>query len=288
MRRRSSYLDPDYRRAGWNTSRYAPKYGGPSITTVSARIAFLIIILAAFPAYKLWQSWAYQQVIDSYSQITYQSLANKWLFYGLVAIVVGQFVIQIITALILRRAEWKRIQRERARLEDEALRAVEEREAARRLRLATRPPLYTLSPRDFEYEVAAIIQAKTGLRAEVCGGKGDGGVDIRVYRRERLVGIVQCKRYDPTKTLPPAFVRELVTVRDEENVEIAYLVTTGRFSDETRAFARRRGVRLMDGETLEASRQGVTQSVFAPKRPAIDLPDSRQPSNVWRPPQRFS
>jgi hypothetical protein len=286
MSKRHNSFDPDYRRSGWNTSRYAPKNGGPSITVVATRISLLIIALAAFPIYKMWQSWAYQEVVDSLGQITYQSLLNEWVNYGLVAAIIALVILPRIVAFVLRRAEWKRIKSEQERLEVEAVQAAEARDIARHSRLSALPLLHTLSPSDFEHEVARIIQAKTGLRAVVCGGKGDGGVDVRVYRGEQVIGIVQCKRYDPVKTLPPSFVRELVTVRDEEGVAIAYLVTTGRFSTETREFANRRNIRLMDGNELEASRRNLAhrQPVLAPRQ-VVDLPNSRPPSNVWRPPR---
>jgi len=97
----------------------------------------------------------------------------------------------------------------------------------------------------FEYDVAKLIQQLTGKQTEVVGGSGDGGIDVKVYNKKRkLVGIVQCKRLNPNKAVYPAYIRELNSVRHYHHVNIAYLVTTGRFSDKSYQLAKELGVRL--------------------------------------------
>ena len=116
-------------------------------------------------------------------------------------------------------------------------------------------PAWKLSPREFEYEVARIIERTTGKKAQVVGGAGDDGIDIRVTVGRNLVGIVQCKRFVPDKALPPQHIRELAAVKAKYGVKTAYLVTSGYFSDLSRAEASNYGIKLMDGNDLEALRR---------------------------------
>lgn len=112
----------------------------------------------------------------------------------------------------------------------------------------------------FECEVADIIEMETNYIAEVVGGSGDGGVDIRVCDQTgRLVGIVQCKEYSPNQALAPIYIRELKAVKDFHGVQIAYLVTTARFSADSRKVAKEYGVRLMDGETYKTLKKKLAQ-----------------------------
>lgn len=114
---------------------------------------------------------------------------------------------------------------------------------------------------EFEYEVASMINQLTGKRTQVVGGAGDGGVDIKVYDDNmRLVGVVQCKNFAANKTLNPSYIRELNSVKHYHQVNIAYLVTTGKFSRDSQDLAKKLGVRLIDGEALKSLRKQVIQS----------------------------
>jgi hypothetical protein len=113
----------------------------------------------------------------------------------------------------------------------------------------------------FEHEVASIFNVGTAWRAVVAGGSGDGGVDILLFEGNRVVGVVQCKMYKGV--VPPMFVRELATVRQVHNAKIAYLVTTGYFSDSTREEAKRLNIKLVDHEKLQELRQKARQRAQA-------------------------
>ncbi len=116
-------------------------------------------------------------------------------------------------------------------------------------------PLTSLSPTDFEREVARLIENLTRRKTVVCGGKGDGGIDIKVYGAQGdLVGIVQCKRLSSHKLVPPAHIRELNTVKHQSQVNTAYLVTTGRFSPDSLELGKKLGIRLIGGEELQKMR----------------------------------
>ncbi|MCE7947230.1 MAG: restriction endonuclease [Chloroflexi bacterium CFX4] len=128
--------------------------------------------------------------------------------------------------------------------------------AARRRRML-RPaplssPLLSLSPAEFEREVAWILQRMhKGTRCEVTGRASDGGVDVKMWRGGQLAAVVQAKRYATDKVLPPAFVRELDSARRINKAERAILVTTGAFSTETKRLAQRLGIDLIAGAHLE-------------------------------------
>jgi hypothetical protein len=117
----------------------------------------------------------------------------------------------------------------------------------------------------FEQEVAALIKTLTGNQTVVVGGAGDGGVDIEVYNeKQRLIGVIQCKQVKANKILPPAVIRELNTVKHYRQVNTAYLVTTGRFSQESIELARELGVRLISGTELTKLRQKTTSKTQSP------------------------
>lgn len=128
-------------------------------------------------------------------------------------------------------------------------------------------------PKAFEHEIAQLIQASTGKRTRVCGGAGDGGVDIEVLDAAgRVVGIVQCKAYLKGKALPPAPVRELYAVKIQRGMGSAYLVTTSHFSDGTRQEAEKLGIRIIDSAALARLRekQRVQNKVFAQPVPVAN------------------
>jgi HJR/Mrr/RecB family endonuclease len=109
---------------------------------------------------------------------------------------------------------------------------------------------------EFEYEVAGLIYKMTGKRTEVVGGSGDGGVDIKVYDTDgRLLGVVQCKNFASNKTVHPTYIRDLNTVRHYHQVKTAYLVSTGRFSEQSQKLAQQLGIKLIDGNALTKLRK---------------------------------
>jgi hypothetical protein len=134
-------------------------------------------------------------------------------------------------------------------------------------------PAHLLTPTQFEYEVARLITAQTGLQTRVVGGSGDGGVDIEVLRNRQVVGIVQCKRYDPARALPPGHIRELYAVKVQRGVSIAYLVTTAALTTATHHEAARLGIRLITGEDLERMRRQYAQIDAVPQYARFMPPD---------------
>ncbi|GEM_PF-1742091 len=112
---------------------------------------------------------------------------------------------------------------------------------------------------EFEHEVAWLFNTLTKYQARVVGGSGDGGVDVEIYNSGQLVGIAQCKRYDPTKSLPPAPVRELYAVMHQKGVAVGYLFTTARVSQKTLDEAHRLGIKMVYGARLLDMRHKARQ-----------------------------
>lgn len=231
MARKRGIFDPDYRLKGWNQSRYAPKNSSMSITQLATGIAFLLF----FASYMLLRP-------------------DVTGFYILAGVC---FLLWIYLGVSIRRREWARIQRKLA--PEHPPTQEEKTEAYRPLPVKAA----TLHHRDFEHEVAWVINALTNYKAVVTGGAGDGGVDIKVYKGKQFVGIVQCKRYQPDKALPPDHVRALYGTKTRFGVSIAYLVTTAKFTAQTQKEARELGIKLIDGERFEIMRRKAKMRLAA-------------------------
>jgi hypothetical protein len=131
-----------------------------------------------------------------------------------------------------------------------------------------------LSPKEFEREVARVFELlyPVPINAEVLGGAGDGGIDIKLYDKTgTLLGIIQAKKHDEQKALSPSFLRDLDSCKRRLGVRRAFLVTTARFSVDTSQQAKAMGIDLVDGTTFEkmqkladAKVQSSDQSTAAP------------------------
>lgn len=85
---------------------------------------------------------------------------------------------------------------------------------------------------------------------ELGQGGADGGVDL-VLRRDGAKTLVQCKHWRAQK-VGVTVVRELAGVMAVQRAAAGVVVTSGRFTDEARAFAAAAGVELVDGRALPA------------------------------------
>jgi len=117
-------------------------------------------------------------------------------------------------------------------------------------------PAYELSPSELEHEVAWLFERLwemkgNKVRTEVFGSAGDGGIDIKVFDDTgTLIAIVQVKRFKPDIMVAPIYLRDLDSVKRRLGVRSAYLVTTGKFSQETQNLADQWNIKLIDGDQL--------------------------------------
>lgn len=120
---------------------------------------------------------------------------------------------------------------------------------------------------DFELMVGAALR-NAGYRVANQALPGpDGGVDL-VVERDRKRVLVQCKHWQ-TKPVGVGVIREIVGVVASRKADGAMVVTSGRFTDEAKAFAARTGVDLIDGERLQKLiGAGQSESVGAPRQAA--------------------
>lgn len=164
--------------------------------------------------------------------------------------VVGLLVLVGIVILMVRAINRREEETERRRLEQE------QRDAQRAHLNRSLMRTMQLSPSEFEQEVAWLFNVFTPYFARRVGRGGDRGVDIELRDKEsnELLGVVQCKRYDPTTALPPDVLRSLRTTMHDHNVLVGYLVTTARFSKQSVELAKKYGIRLLDGQRLEEMR----------------------------------
>ncbi len=119
-----------------------------------------------------------------------------------------------------------------------------------------------MSWREFEQLVAAGFRLR-GYTVHDMGGQGpDGGVDLVLSKgAERY--LVQCKQWRATK-VGVAVVRELYGVMAAEGAAGGFVVTSGSFTEEAKAFASGRNIQLLAGPELRqllASAKSVEDSV---------------------------
>ena len=112
--------------------------------------------------------------------------------------------------------------------------------------------LKKLSWEDFELLCMELF-AQKGWKVKGNEKKGaDGGVDIWMQKRslgKRTFAIVQCKRYDDA-LVTIKVIREMYGLMHEHNVDVAYIVTSNRFTKECYKFIEEKNIVLIDGEKL--------------------------------------
>jgi hypothetical protein len=119
----------------------------------------------------------------------------------------------------------------------------------------TRDALLALSPTEFEGVIGKLYESM-GYAVRVGPGSRDGGVDLIASAVSEGIGTqklaIQCKRYDPVRTVGVVEVRELLgVVERERSFTKGILVTTAAFSLDALRFASGQGrLELRDGQTL--------------------------------------
>jgi len=119
----------------------------------------------------------------------------------------------------------------------------------------TQTQLQRMDPADFEAYVAQRIFARQGYYVHDTPHVQDGGIDILIEDRSGTQAIVQCKRY--RSTVGAATVRELYGTLIHSGAAHAYLVTSGRISDDAREWAQDKPIDLIDGKQLEILAQAL-------------------------------
>jgi restriction system protein len=125
--------------------------------------------------------------------------------------------------------------------------------------------LRATSWKDFEYLVAEAYRRR-GFTVDYSLGKGsDGGVDL-VLRKDGRRSLVQCKQWKAFSVGRPV-LQQMFGILADEGADEAIIVTSGRFTDEARAFASGKPIKLVDGPILlelvtsvQAGRENVSKA----------------------------
>jgi len=137
--------------------------------------------------------------------------------------------------------------------------------------------LNTMSWQEFELLVGEGFRQQGYQVAENGGGGADGGIDL-VLRKGGDKFLVQCKQWKAF-TVGVTVVRELYGLMAAQGAAGGFVVTSGRFTDEAKAFASGRNITLMDGDALtKLIKQSLGTGTARPR------PVEVAPSNAVTPP----
>ena len=133
-----------------------------------------------------------------------------------------------------------------------------------------------MSWREFDLLVGEAFRLQ-GFRVSENGGGGpDGGVDLTLTKGTEKF-LFQCKQWKAFK-VGVDVVRELYGVMAARGATGGFVVTSGRFTAEAKAFAEGRNVQLVDGPRLFSMIKQARQSVSAAVKPPENKPAIVQPA----------
>lgn len=118
-----------------------------------------------------------------------------------------------------------------------------------------------MSWREFEMLVGEAYRLQGYRVTETGGGGADGGIDLALAKGSEKF-LVQCKQWKAYK-VGVDVVRELYGVMAAKGATGGFVVTSGRFTDDAKAFADGRNVQLVDGPKLFALIKQAKQSLTA-------------------------
>lgn len=113
------------------------------------------------------------------------------------------------------------------------------------------------------------------MSGETGGGGPDGGVDLTLTKGRSV--LVQCKQWKAFK-VGVDVVRELYGVMAARGATGGFVVTSGRFTAEAKAFAEGRNVQLVDGPRLFSMIKQAKLTMFAAVKPPENKPAIAQPT----------
>lgn len=141
-----------------------------------------------------------------------------------------------------------------------------------------------MSWHEFEMLVGEAYALQGYRVTETGGGGADGGVDL-VLAKGGEKFFVQCKQWKAYK-VGVDVVRELYGVMAAKGATGGFVVTSGRFTDDAKAFADGRNVQLVDGTNLfvmikqvkqsQATQQSAITAPVIAKEPVIAEPNCPQ------------
>ncbi len=131
-----------------------------------------------------------------------------------------------------------------------------------------------ISWREFELLVGEAFRLQGYSVTELGGAGPDGGVDL-VLRKGNEKFLVQCKQWKAFK-VGPDIVRELYGVMAAQGAAGGFVITSGTFTADAKAFADGRNVSLVDGQKLFGLLQQAKSSTKVSPVQAAAAPVTRQ------------
>ncbi|MDD2882976.1 MAG: restriction endonuclease [Rhodoferax sp.] len=138
-----------------------------------------------------------------------------------------------------------------------------------------------MSWREFEMLVGEAYRLQGYRVTETGGGGADGGIDLALAKGSEKF-LVQCKQWKAYK-VGVDVVRELYGVMAAKGATGGFVVTSGRFTDDAKAFAEGRNVQLVDGPKLFSMIKQAKLSLTATAQQPASKPNMAQPKGVIEP-----
>jgi restriction system protein len=138
-----------------------------------------------------------------------------------------------------------------------------------------------MSWREFEMLVGEAYRLQGYRVTETGGGGADGGIDLALTKGSEKF-LVQCKQWKAYK-VGVDVVRELYGVMAAKGATGGFVVTSGRFTDDAKAFAEGRNVQLVDGPKLFAMIKQAKLSLTATAQQPASKPTMAQSNTAIEP-----
>lgn len=133
--------------------------------------------------------------------------------------------------------------------------------------------LNNMSWQQFEALVGEVFRRTGYTVSETGGGGSDGGIDL-VLKKGGETFLVQCKQWKAYK-VGVSIVRELYGVMAAQASTGGFVVTSGVYTNEARAFAAGRNIELVDGKELHAL---IREMNWVPPANAQGVTDAKVPT----------
>ena len=137
--------------------------------------------------------------------------------------------------------------------------------------------LRNMNWRDFELLVGEAFRMRGFSVTETGGGGADGGVDLKLQRGHEVF-LVQCKQWRAFK-VSVNIVRELFGVMAAEGATGGFVVTSGVFTNDAKAFAKGRNIELIEGPALAA----MIENAHSARKAGLSTGKSAEISNAGMP-----
>lgn len=126
----------------------------------------------------------------------------------------------------------------------------QQHERERLARIKTLGDIHTLSPTEFEAFVGKLLAANGYYDVEQVGRTGDHGADLIARDAQENLVIVQCKKYSTGKNVGEPALQKFAGSIMHYKAQRGIFVTTSKFTQQAKEFAKDKPILLADGDLL--------------------------------------